>query len=336
MAVDSSGYVYTTGYTYGNIAGHVGNYDAYLAKYDGTGSIVWTRQMGTTAADTSYGVALDGAGGVYITGDTKGSLNGTNAGNNDAILTKYSTAGQLQWSRQVGSSGYDYSYGVAAGTGGIYITGYTDGALPGNSSAGLYDAYVAKYDTSGNLTWVKQFGTATTERGFAVTSDGSGGVYVVGQTDGALSGNNAGDFDIFIARIGADGNQVWIRQTGSAAWDRALAVATDGAGGVYLTGETDGNLGGTNAGYADSILVKYDDAGNQIWATQIGTAGQDEGHGIAVAGPNCVYVTGMTMGDLWGQGNAGGADAFLVQYTPEPATLALMLIGAAGLLRRRR
>ena len=64
----------------------------------------WTRQLGTSATDVSYGVSADGLGNVYISGYTDGSLGGPNAGGTDAFVSKYDAAGTLQWTRQLGTS----------------------------------------------------------------------------------------------------------------------------------------------------------------------------------------------------------------------------------------
>ena len=89
----------------------------------------WTRQLGTSADDDSYGVSADGLGNVYISGYTDGSLGGPNAGSDDAFVSKYDAAGNFQWTRQLGTSATDDSYGVSAdGLGNVYFSGYTEAA----------------------------------------------------------------------------------------------------------------------------------------------------------------------------------------------------------------
>ena len=93
---------------------------------------------------TSYGVSADGLGNVYISGYTGGSLGGPNAGGNDAFVSKYDAAGNFQWTRQLGTSASDLSYGVSAdGLGNVYFSGYTLGSL-GGPNAGGDDAFVVK------------------------------------------------------------------------------------------------------------------------------------------------------------------------------------------------
>jgi hypothetical protein len=61
----------------------------------------WVRQLGTPENDFSSGPATDGAGNVYISGGTYGSLGGARRGDRDAFLAKYSDAGALRWKRQL-------------------------------------------------------------------------------------------------------------------------------------------------------------------------------------------------------------------------------------------
>ena len=92
----------------------------------------WTRQLGTSSNDSSSGVSADGLGNVYISGSTEGSLGGANAGLQDAFVSKYDAAGNFLWTRQLGTTNGDYSYGVSAdGLGNVYISGATYAAWAG-------------------------------------------------------------------------------------------------------------------------------------------------------------------------------------------------------------
>ncbi len=104
--MDGSG-IYVTGYTLGDLDGtNAGLYDAFLAKYDSTGTWQWTKLLGTTGADWANGVALDGSGNIYVTGPTIGDLDGnTNAGSGDAFLAKYDSDRDLAVDEAPGHSG---------------------------------------------------------------------------------------------------------------------------------------------------------------------------------------------------------------------------------------
>jgi hypothetical protein len=137
------------------------------------------------------------------------------------------------------------------------VSGRTDGSL-GGSNAGGFDAWLARYDSAGNRLWVRQLGTSAYDWTFAAAPAGAGGVYVGGGTDGSLGAPNSGFADVWLARYDSAGNQTWIDQLGTSGGDVAFAAAPDGAGGTYVGGTTQGNLGGPNAGLFDAWLARHD------------------------------------------------------------------------------
>ena len=164
-------------------------------------AIEWMRQLGTSASDYSQGVAADPLGNVFISGLTRGSLGGPNAGGPDAFVSKYDSSGSLLWTRQLGTAGHDYSYAVAADPlGNVLISGYTRGSL-GGPNAGNFDAFVSKYHSSGSLLWTRQLGTSSIEPGYGVAADPLGNIYISGLTQGSLGGPHAGDSDAFLVKL---------------------------------------------------------------------------------------------------------------------------------------
>ena len=109
------------GYTKGDLDGnHAGNTsdDLFVAKVDPNGNREWTTQVGTTAADRGYGLAIDPAGAIYAGGYTKGALGGPLVGDKDVILLKLAaTGGAPLWIDQFGTIGEDKGMAVAAGGG---------------------------------------------------------------------------------------------------------------------------------------------------------------------------------------------------------------------------
>ena len=208
VATSSDGSIYITGYTRGgDLDGEInaGDYDAFLTKYYSDGAKVWTKLLGTSERDIGYGIATSSDGSIYITGYTQGDLDSqTFDGSYDAFLTKYDSNGNKAWTRQLGSSGSDESFGVATSSdGSIYITGYTEGNLDGeiNAGAGSYDAFLTKYSSDGTKKWTKLLGTSDTDvsNGVATSSDGS--IYITGYTQGDLdSETNAGSNDAFLTK----------------------------------------------------------------------------------------------------------------------------------------
>jgi len=337
VAVDSGGNAFISGYTYGALSGpNAGLADAFLSKYDSTGSLLWTRQLGTSSGDYSSSVAVDGAGNAFITGITRGPLNGPNAGSNDAFLSKYNSAGSLLWTRQLGTSGSDFSRCVAVDvSGNAFMSGYTEGSL-GGPNAGQEDAFLCKYDPAGNLLWSRQLGTSKSDWGYSVAVDSGGNAFISGTTKGSLGGPNAGGTDVFLSKYDSAGSLLWTQQLGTSSYDHSTSVAVDAAGNVLISGFTEGSLGAPNAGYSDAFLSKYDPAVGFLWTQQLGTPGYDESWSVALDGAGIAFITGHTGGSLGGP-NAGYHDAFLVKFVvPEPACLSLLAIGGLTFLKRKR
>ncbi|MBN2113010.1 MAG: hypothetical protein JW785_02665 [Acidimicrobiia bacterium] len=231
--------------------------------------------------------------------------------------------GQVNWTRQFGSTGYEIARAVAADSGGVYVAGDVEGVLPGQTAAGDFDVFVRKYDPAGKHLWTRQFGTAGEDHGYGVAVDVSG-VYVVGGVEGALPGQSlAGSVDAFVRKYDPDGKHLWTRQFGdigvgsefSAEYGRGVAVD---ATGVYVAGHTSGCL--PDQEYCesrDAFVRKYSHAGKHRWTRQFGTNDVDEANGVAVDATG-VYVAGMTYGVFPGQTTYPGAwnmdpDAFLAK-----------------------
>jgi len=256
---------------------------------------------GTPGEDRAGGIATDAAGNVYQAVAAAGALDGQPyAGGTDVALVKFRPDGSREWTRSLGTGGTERAYGVAVDADGrVVVTGYTngdlDGAHPGNATD---DAFVAQYDADGNRRWLTQFGVpGVADRSYSLAVDGTT-VYVGGYTKGALGGANQGDKDVFVARLDADGKQVWLRQTGSAGEDKGMAVAVSG-GAVYLAGMTAGELG-TSAGGIDGFLARYSAGGDAVWTKQFGTPASDEVWGMAADPAGGVDLAGYTAGDFAG------------------------------------
>jgi len=289
----------------------------------------WIRQLGTSSSDSSVGVSVDGAGNVFISGNTTGSLASPNAGLNDAFVTKYDNSGNLLWSRQPGTTAEDLSYGVSAdNAGNVYITGTTEGSLGGPNAGGV-DAFVNKYDGSGNILWSRQFGSTTHDYAQGLRADSAGNVYVTGYTFGNLVGFNAGQTDAFLFKYDGSGNLVWKRQFGTSGGDNAYAVSSDTAGNVYVTGETTGSFGGPGTNSDDAFLAKFDSAGNILWKRQVGTPTIDSSTSVSTDAAGNVYISGFTRGSLAAP-NAGNNDAFLIKYDGSGNLLWTRQLGTSG------
>jgi hypothetical protein len=273
QAVASDGkYEYVTGYTSESLYGlpFAGEQDCFVQKYDQEGNLQWTTEFGTPGTDRCYGIIVNSQG-VFIAGRTDNAFPGwTNLGGLDAFVTMFNGSGKQIWLTQFGTDADERGWGIGADPTGIYVTGRTEGSFPGYTNAGGDDAYLAKFNYSGGMLWVDQFGTPYFDRGNGITADPTG-VYGLGLTDGSMAGkdSNLGSRDCYLRKWETSGTVLWTDQFGTTQFDQCWGVITDTTG-VYVTGSVGGALPGfpneTNGGF---FIQKYDDNGNTIWTQEV-------------------------------------------------------------------
>ncbi|MBN2133323.1 MAG: right-handed parallel beta-helix repeat-containing protein [Sedimentisphaerales bacterium] len=311
-----SGNVVLGGSTKSSFAGetNAGLNDCCIARIAAEGERQWTRIWGSAADDHCEGVCASAAG-IYAAGSTEGSFDGeSNGGGADALLTKYSTAGERLWSRIWGSAANDYCKACALGEdGNVYVVGYTSGAFDGESNAGLSDVFLTKFSLSGSREWTRIWGSAANDQGMGIALSGTGNIYVVGFARGSLDGEiHNGLQDIVLTKFSSHGDKEWTRLVGSSSNDVAHAVALDSQGGVYVLGQTEGAWDGeTNSGSSDMVMTKFSSSGEKQWTAIWGSEAYDRCSGLYLDELDNVFAAGFTEGAIDGQVNAGAQDFVL-------------------------
>ncbi|MEA5549740.1 Calx-beta domain-containing protein [Anabaena cylindrica UHCC 0172] len=286
-----------------------------INKYDTNASLVWNRQLDSGYQDIVYSADTDSNNNIYISGFTNGSFNGTNAGYRDAFIAKYNSTGTLLWTRQLGTNGDDYARKITTDSNGnAYVYGTTTGNLVGNNLGGS-DFFLAKYNSSGNLLWKRQFGTNLDDEANSLATDNNGNIYIYGNVGTNIGGSIS--TDVFLAKYSSSGNSLWTKQVGTTFADEAGGIRTDNNGNVYIAGSTSGNIAGDNQGAKDVFVIKYDTLGNLLWSEQFGSSGDDVSRDIAVDNNQRIYVVGDTTGSLNpALTNVGGTDGFIKKLSP--------------------
>ncbi|MGD8414140.1 MAG: T9SS type A sorting domain-containing protein [Candidatus Latescibacterota bacterium] len=302
---------------------------------------VWSERFGSDGktCDEGLAIACDDRGNVFVTGFFEGPVDfggGTIVGEGfaDAFVLKLDAGGAHVWSHGFGSSGqYAKGCGVAAGTdGSVVVTGKFGGEVDFGGGAlaarGGSDAFVARYGADGAHEWSVRLGGDDIDEGTGVALDGDGNVLLIGQFRGTADFGggpvtSAGDHDLFLVKLAANGAHLWSRRYGGALMDLGRAVAVDSWGNVYATGSFQGavDFGGgalASAGYHDVFVLKLDAGGNHVWSRRAGGAVNDYGNGIAVGSGGDVLLTGEFRGTVdFGGGpltSAGNEDVFVVRY----------------------
>ncbi|MBL8000969.1 MAG: hypothetical protein JNL05_03315, partial [Flavobacteriales bacterium] len=237
-----------------------GSGDAFIAKFDPSGNLLWSRSIGSSQEDAAMGVAVASSGLVVVTGYYGGSLAGfglSNSGSSDAFIIAYDATGAFQWTKSVRSPQWDEGTGIAVSGNTIIAYGSFSHhstlsgvlAIAGLSTGRLY-AYLNAYDLTGALLWSLtglSNDNVLTER---IASDATH-VYVVGSTEGNSFGwqNNMGVTSTSVSTTNMDALYCSaISLTGTPSWTRLIdnpgdsfaecnGVAVD-CGAVYITGHT--------------------------------------------------------------------------------------------------
>jgi hypothetical protein len=286
IAVDSAGNVIVSGQFQGSAGfgsttlNSKGSYDAFVAKYNASGTAQWAHSFGGTGSDTAAGVAVDGSGNAFVTGRFAGSAafgstTLASHGSYDAYLAKLSPTGSVTWVHGYGGPGADQGNAVAVdSSGNAYMTGSFSNSVSFGSttltSRGLTDAFVAKVSSGGTVLSASGFGGSLSDAGTAINVTATGTTFVAGQFQGTLSfgsGSGAsslssfGGTDAFLAQISSTGTQQWAQSFGGAGNDTPSGLDVDGTGTVSLTGNYLGPaafnaLALPNVGLTDIFVVR--------------------------------------------------------------------------------
>jgi gliding motility-associated-like protein len=273
IALDKTGNVYVTGYFLQTVdfdpgAGVFtmtaqGGEDMFIVKFTNNGGFLWAKQMGGPQFEGGYSVSVSALGNIYASGIFLGTadfdpgpavFNLTSSGLSDAFVCKLDGDGNFKWARSTGGTGYMRSFvnDIDAAEN-IYTTGFFDKQVdfdPGPASFlltsfGEDDIFINRLDSNGNFSWARQIGGSSYDAGNSLALDATGNIYVTGffqnATDfdpgpGTAILTSAGFSDIFLLKLTAAGNFMWVKKAGGASFDIPGSVKVDAANKIYVIG----------------------------------------------------------------------------------------------------
>lgn len=239
--------------------------------------------FGTAAYDEAYALA-DYSSGVYVGGNTKGSLDGENQGAQDVFLRNYDADGTLVWGVQFGTEADEFISRLAVDPqDNLYVTGRTEGSLDAPNQ-GESDLFVRKYSPAGKLLWGYQVGDKQGDDSSDIVSCGSS-LYLVGTTE------QKRDVAGFIAKFRGNGRVLWVREINTNKPDYPLGVQCDEKGNVYVSGSTLGKFVKGRAEGEDIFARKYTAQGKVVWTSQFDFGPIDETIALAY-GAGALYLVG--------------------------------------------
>lgn len=287
IAADSLGSLHVIGTSQKNETG----FDYAAVKYTSSGTPLMAFYNGPgDGQEEGTAIALDAWGNIYVTGSS--AVAGTDL---DYATVKYDSNLNPLWvARYSGpGAGLDAARAIAVdASGNVYVTGYVWNGTD-------EDYATVKYDADGHQLWAASYDPANGyDYAQALALDSLGNVYVTGFS----SGSGTGD-DFATIKYDGSGNELWVARYNHSGTDRAMAIAVDRSGNVYVTGYSVG----AGEGY-DYATIKYDTDGHQLWVTRYaGPVSDDSPQAIAVDALANVYVTGLS-------GGGGTYDYATVKY----------------------
>jgi len=312
----------------GDVSGNHGSNDYWVMKLDANSNLEWQKSLGGSSIDQANSVKQTIDGGFVVAGytySTNDDVTG-NHGSSDYWVVKLGTAGDLIWQKTLGGSSDDGANSIQqTDDGGFIVAGYSSSNnddVSGNH--GMWDYWIVKLDSSGNLTWQKSLGGTNNDVAYFIQQTDDGGYVISGYSesnDGDVAGNN-GARDYWIVRLDTGGELVWQTHLGSSGYDEAFGVqqTSDGFLVAGFAGSNDFDVSGNHGGY-DYWIVKLDSSGSMLSQTCFGGTNTDQafslnqttGGGFVVAGQSL-----STNGDV--TGNHGGYDFWIVKIDAD-ATL---------------
>jgi hypothetical protein len=372
IAVDAEGNAYVTGYTDSSDfpvrnalqPSKKGAVNAFVAKLNPTGSIVYSTLLGGSLSDYGSSIAVDPAGGVCVAGiatspdfPLNGAAQPAFGGLADVFVAKLNSRGsRIVYSTYLGGAGTDAASSIAVDpAGSAYLTGITASpnfrivnALQATHGGGLFDAFVTKLDAAGErVLYSTYLGGNGVDRAYRIAVDAAGSAYVIGDTDStnfpmirAVQAVPGGGADAFIAKLNASGTEIgYATYLGGSGIDGGTGIAVDPAGNATVTGFTSSvdfplatPAQPVSGGGYDVFVTRFNSSGTVLdYSTYLGGAGTDAAFGVATTPAGSAYIMGVTnaadfptIRALQATTGGGTADLFIAKISALPTVSGAM------------
>jgi hypothetical protein len=307
----------------------------YLAKYNYDGNQIWSKLNA----------------GMYPSQIVYANQNIYVAGSKDyrAVIGKYANDGALIWTKEIAASGLNNSDAEIWGRGvdvdsqgNLIVVAMTSGSIDGLTPTGSRDAYLAKYDASGNRIWHRFYGLGGEDNPSQVKCLEDGSVILVGHTYGSIKDGviNKGASDAFVSKFDADGNLMWATQFGTDSYDEINSIMTDESGNVYLAGYTNGSFDGqTPIGQTrgDSFFAAISSDGWLFALKQLGSNeglnGTEEAFGIDLDPNGNVVIVGRSSHAIGPWSTNYVDDGFILNFKITPPIVSITNTTSQQLLK---
>ncbi|MCG3217909.1 MAG: SBBP repeat-containing protein, partial [Candidatus Heimdallarchaeota archaeon] len=296
--------------------------DAFIAKFDSSGALLWSTFLGGAGSESSNSIALDSSDNIIVNGYTSSAdfpvLNGfdeTYNGGNDAFITKFNSSGALLWSTFLGDTESDESLSAALDSNdNIVVIGITYSpnfpVLDGfdETLGSVYrDAFITKFNPSGALLWSTFLGGSLAETVYSIALDSNDSVVVTGYTistdfpvlNGFDESHNS-TREGFLTKFNSSGALLWSTFLGGSDRAEGRFVAFDSNDNIVVTGYTASSDFPVLNGYdetlnvSDAFLTKFDPSCALLWSTFFGGSYGEKSYSVALDSNDNIVITGET------------------------------------------
>ncbi|MEM7035947.1 MAG: PKD domain-containing protein [Bacteroidota bacterium] len=314
-------------------------FDAFVAKFDSSGQLIWAGRYGGQDDDFGYGIALDANHDLVVTGRTAATApfytDSAMAGlGTDILVMKLDTSGAVLWAMQYGGSADEEGRTIATGPNGeILVAGSSESPnLPVTSSnfdGSGRDAFVMRLNADGSRDWVQRYGGISFETALGVAVGQDGKVFVCGETGSfdfpqdIATWQGSGTTKGFVMAFDSSGARSWALRYGGSNVERALGLTLSPSGDVLVTGYTtsaDFPVSHTSAVGTglDATLLSLDENGQRKFATRFGGGLDDLGKDLVTDNAGNIFIKGETQStDFPGTNSTylgAGSDFFLAKF----------------------
>jgi len=328
-----------------------GGGDAFVAKLDISGNLIWKECLGGSSNDIFYSIVETSDGGFICTGITQSPNDGDVQGDHgegpnntidfsgDVWVVKLDSSGKIEWQKCYGGYSQDFGQSIIQTSDGGYMIAATTSSSTGdvignhmqNSQPNYqtsWDIWMLKLDARGNVSWQKCLGGKGDDRATSViqTSDG----YVISgytnSTDGDVLGYHSNvvnsSYDIWMLKLDFTGLIMWSHCYGGSGEEISYDLIQTSDKGFAIAGTTNSSDGDVRSFHypgdknPDAWILRLDSSGNMVWNKCFGGSGFDEATSIVQTSDGGFVFTGITNstdGDLASLSLHGGFDVWVVK-----------------------
>ena len=317
----------------------IGEYDFWIVKINAFGEITWQNTIGGDLSDQPQviyqlydnGFIVGGFSNSHIAGDKTEDLIGDDEDTYDYWVIRLDSIGNVIWQNTIGGTWDDNLLDIKSSSdAGFILAGYSNSPISGDkteSGCGLYDYWVVKIDSIGNILWQNAIGGENNDFLHKLIAMPNGNFMLAGNSNSNISCDkieiNIGDRDFWPVLIDSLGNIIWQQTIGGTEDDFLWAIALTDNGWPILAGDSESGITGdkTEPNYglstiADLWVVKFNNAGDIQWQNTI-MGPYAELAGDIVQLPDGGYAIGSTSYSSVGcdktEDNVGASDYWIIK-----------------------